>query len=132
MNKGTKVFWLVVGIAVTQQVWAASSISTRVKVVEEKIKMHDKKLRELAAQQELTNRQVESLKAVREQAEKAVAAKEEAAKQAAIASAKVAATKARQRQQEVAEAKKNEAKTSQDAVAEQTLLISSTSRYAFP
>lgn len=38
---------LLVGISLTgQQVFASSSISTRVKVVEEKVRLHDKKLRE--------------------------------------------------------------------------------------
>jgi hypothetical protein len=128
MNKGAKIFWVVAGIAVTQQVWAASSISTRVKVVEEKIKMHDKKLRDLAAQQELTNKQVESLKAAREEAEKAMTAKTEAAKQAAVASAKVASVKAKQHQEAVA-VKKDDAKSSID---ETTLSMNISPRYAFP
>jgi peptidoglycan hydrolase CwlO-like protein len=128
MKKGAKVFWVVAGIVVTQQVWSASSISTRVKVVEEKIKMHDKKLRDLAAQQELTNKQVESLKAVREEAEKAVVAKAEAARQAAIASAKVAAVKAKQRQEV---AKQEEAKQSAEEDFTPPAMAQG-SRYAFP
>jgi len=128
MNKIVKVFWVVAGVAVTQQVWAASSISTRVKVVEEKIKMHDKKLRDLAAQQELTNKQVESLKVAREEAEKAIAAKAEASKQAAVASAKVASVKAKQHQEAVV-VKKDDAKSAMD---ETTLSMAVSPRYAFP
>jgi len=128
MNRIAKVCWVVAGIAVTQQVWAASSISTRVKVVEEKIKMHDKKLRDLAAQQELTNKQVESLKAAREEAEKAMATKAEASKQAAVASAKVASVKAKQHQQ-AAVVKKDDAKSLPD---EATLSMNLSPRYAFP
>jgi peptidoglycan hydrolase CwlO-like protein len=128
MNKGAKIFWVVAGIAVTQQVWAASSISTRVKVVEEKIKMHDKKLRDLAAQQELTNKQVESLKMAREDAEKAIAAKAEMAKQAAVVSTKVAAAKAKQHQ-ETGIAKKPDVTSGAD---EALLSMNARPRYAFP
>jgi hypothetical protein len=123
MNKGTKIVFIVTVIAITQQVWGASSISTRVKVVEEKIKMHDKKLRELTAQQELTAKQVASLKAVRETAEKAVAEKAEAAKLASIASAKVAAVKAKQRR-EIAAAKQVDATSLEETDVRP--------RYAFP
>jgi hypothetical protein len=70
---------LLVGVGLSaQQVLASSSISTRVKVVEEKVRLHDKKLRELSAQQELTNKQIEQLQQARLEAEKAMAAKAEA------------------------------------------------------
>jgi chromosome segregation ATPase len=128
MNKGVKVFWVVAGIAVTQQVWAASSISTRVKVVEEKIKMHDKKLRDLAAQQELTNKQVESLKAAREEAEKAMLVKAEVMKQSAVASAKVASVKAKQHQPTVAVKKED----NPSSIDETTVSMNASPRYAFP
>lgn len=85
--------WLLLGALISQQVWAASSVSTRVKVVEEKIRLHDKKLRDLAAQQELTNKQVEVLRQAREK-EMAVKLKQQA-KQATVARA-VAAAKMRQ------------------------------------
>ncbi len=129
MNRIAKVCWVVAGVAITQQVWAASSISTRVKVVEEKIKMHDKKLRDLAAQQELTNnKQVESLKAAREEAEKAMTIKAEASKQAAVASAKVAAVKAKQHQPPVV-VKKEDNPSLND---ETTVSMNTSPRYAFP
>ena len=71
---------LLVGISLTgQQVFASSSISTRVKVVEEKVRLHDKKLRELSAQQELTNKQIVQLQQARIDAEKVMEAKAEAA-----------------------------------------------------
>lgn len=128
MNRIAKVCWVVAAVAVTQQVWAASSISTRVKVVEEKIKMHDKKLRDLAAQQELTNKQVESLKAAREEAEKAMTAKAEAEKQAAVASAKVAAVKAKQHQPPVVVKKED----NPSSIDETTVSMNTSPRYAFP
>ena len=81
---------LLVGISLTgQQVFASSSISTRVKVVEEKVRLHDKKLRELSAQQELTNKQIVQLQQARIDAEKAMEAKAEAAKQMAQTKAAV-------------------------------------------
>ncbi len=74
---------LLVGVGLSaQQVLASSSISTRVKVVEEKVRLHDKKLRELSAQQELTNKQIAQLQLARVEAEKAMTAKAEADKQA--------------------------------------------------
>lgn len=83
---------LLVGISLTgQQVFASSSISTRVKVVEEKVRLHDKKLRELSAQQELTNKQIVQLQQARIDAEKAMEAKAEAVKQ--IAQTKAAVTR---------------------------------------
>lgn len=48
------------GIA-TQSVLAAS-ISTRVKVVEDKVRLHDKKIREISAQQALTEQEIAILK----------------------------------------------------------------------
>jgi hypothetical protein len=79
---------LLVGVGLSaQQVLASSSISTRVKVVEEKVRLHDKKLRELSAQQELTNKQIAQLQLARIEAEKAMVAKAEADKQAAQAKA---------------------------------------------
>jgi len=72
-----------------QQVLASSSISTRVKVVEEKVRLHDKKLRELSAQQELTNKQIAQLQLARIEAEKAMMVKAEADKQAAQAKAMI-------------------------------------------
>lgn len=79
---------LLVGVGLSaQQVLASSSISTRVKVVEEKVRLHDKKLRELSAQQELTNKQIAQLQLARMEAEKAMVAKAEADKQAAQAKA---------------------------------------------
>lgn len=79
---------LLVGAGLSaQQVLASSSISTRVKVVEEKVRLHDKKLRELSAQQELTNKQIAQLQLARMEAEKAMVAKAEADKQAAQAKA---------------------------------------------
>lgn len=113
----------------TQPVWAASSISTRVKVVEEKIRLHDKKLRELAAQQELTKRQVESLRLARETAEKEMAAKAELAKQASIARA-VASAKAKHRQEVEAKQADTSKKASSD-IAMQSEETPAT-RYAFP
>ncbi len=81
---------LLVGISLTgQQVFASSSISTRVKVVEEKVRLHDKKLRELSAQQELTNKQIVQLQQARIDAEKVMEAKAEAAKQMAQTKAAV-------------------------------------------
>lgn len=81
---------LLVGISLTgQQVFASSSISTRVKVVEEKVRLHDKKLRELSAQQELTNKQIVQLQQARIDAEKAMEAKAEAVKQMAQTKAAV-------------------------------------------
>ncbi len=79
---------ILVGVGLSaQQVLASSSISTRVKVVEEKVRLHDKKLRELSAQQELTNKQIAQLQMARIEAEKAIQAKAEADKQAAQAKA---------------------------------------------
>lgn len=62
-----------VGLGITAQSVSAASISTRVKVVEDKIRLHDKKLRELAAQQALTNKEIALLKQAQQDAEKAIA-----------------------------------------------------------
>ncbi len=98
---------ILVGVGLSaQQVLASSSISTRVKVVEEKVRLHDKKLRELSAQQELTNKQIAQLQMARIEAEKAIQAKAEADKQAAQAKAIVRQrTKPAKVQEVVAEAK---------------------------
>lgn len=116
-------FGIVAVLMLTQQVWAASSISTRVKVVEEKIRLHDKKLRALAAQQELTNKQVEALKSARAEAEKAMEAKAEAAKKAA--SIRLAALKAKQQQEVLASKEANKSTTN-------VSLHSDPASYAFP
>lgn len=117
------VFWCVTFLLLSQQVWAASSISTRVKVVEEKIRLHDKKLRALAAQQELTNKQVEALKAARAEAEKAMEAKAEAAKKAA--SVRLAAIKAKQQREAIAAKETNKSVTN-------VSLHTDPASYAFP
>lgn len=116
-------FGIVAVLMLTQQVWAASSISTRVKVVEEKIRLHDKKLRALAAQQELTNKQVEALKAARAEAEKAMEAKADAAKKSA--SIRLAALKAKQQQEVLASKEANKSMTNAS-------LHSDPASYAFP
>lgn len=85
---------ILIGFGVSAQtVLASSSISTRVKVVEEKIRLHDKKLRELSAQQALTNKEIALLKQARLEAEKAMQEKAEADKKAA--QVKLAAQRAR-------------------------------------
>lgn len=71
-----------IGLGSTQ-VLASSSISTRVKVVEEKVRVHDKKLRELSAQQELASQQLIQLQQARIEAEKAAQAHAEAVKKRA-------------------------------------------------
>lgn len=82
---------LLVGMSLSaQQVLASSSISTRVKVVEEKVRLHDKKLRDLSAQQELTNKQIALLQSARLEAEKAMQMKAEEAKKTALPKAVVA------------------------------------------
>lgn len=82
---------LLVGMSLSaQQVLASSSISTRVKVVEEKVRLHDKKLRDLSAQQELTNKQIALLQSARLEAEKAMQMKAEEAKKTALSKAAIA------------------------------------------
>lgn len=98
---------LLVGVGFSaQQVLASSSISTRVKVVEEKVRLHDKKLRELSAQQELTNKQIAQLQLARIEAEKAMQVKaEEAKKSTQTKAAAVHRTRVAKAEEMVAEAK---------------------------
>jgi hypothetical protein len=89
-----------------QEVLASSSISTRVKVVEEKVRLHEKKLRELSAQHELTNKQVAQLQLARIEAEKAMQAKaEEDRKKTQTKAAIMHKVKSVKAQEVVAEAK---------------------------
>lgn len=63
MNKPLLVLLpLCLSTMVVHSSYASSSISTRVKVVEEKVKMHDKKIREIKAQQEALDRNLASSK----------------------------------------------------------------------
>lgn len=130
----TQKYWLVASVLLgtallAQQVQAAASISTRVKVVEEKVRAHDKKIRELSARQELADKQLLALK--QEQAKAA----EELARKQAEAQQKAAAARAAARRAEQAKAEEAAESSSRDGGLSGMTSVASSGgdrRYAFP
>lgn len=127
--------WLLVlgAVSVTQISYAASSISTRVKVVEEKVRLHDKKIRDIKAQQEQTDKQLAAMKTVKVEDTKQRAVQDDVDRKSAedqLKARAIAAAKARQKEeaQRLAQAQaEHEARTAQAKVVELRQ-----KRYAFP
>jgi len=127
--------WLLVlaAVSMTQIAYASSSISTRVKVVEEKVRLHDKKIRDIKAQQEQTDKQLAEMKTVKVEDTKQRAVQDDADRKAAedqLKARAIAAAKARQKEEAQRMA---QAQAEQDARAAQAKVVElRQKRYAFP